>query len=87
MVDPRRADVTARLARIEGHLHAIHRMVDQDRSYTEIVQQITAVRSSLAAVLHVIVDDLVDEFVRSSGAKAAPESTVRELRDVVARAL
>ena len=87
MVNPRRTDVAARLARIEGHLHAIHRMVDQDRSYTDIVQQISAVRSSLDAVLHVIVDELVEDFVKGSGSKGATESTVRELRNVVARAL
>jgi DNA-binding FrmR family transcriptional regulator len=87
---PHRPDVTHRLARIEGHLHAIHRMVDEDRSYPEIVQQIAAVRSSLDAVLQVIVDDLVEECTRRAeraDASEPVELAVRELRDVVARAL
>ncbi|MGC2035163.1 MAG: metal-sensitive transcriptional regulator [Thermoplasmata archaeon] len=75
-----------RLARIEGHLHAIHRMVDEGRNYPDVVQQIAAVRSSLDSVLQVIVDDLVEDCVRTSS-KGPIGTAVRELREVVARAL
>jgi DNA-binding FrmR family transcriptional regulator len=82
-----RPDVATRLARIEGHLHAVHRMVDAGRDYPEIVRQITAVRSSLDAVVQVIVDDVVARCTDSTGRRSAIESLVRELREVVAGAL
>lgn len=86
MGNHRRPDVGTRLARIEGHLHAIHRMVDEGRNYPDVVQQIAAVRSSLDSVLQVIVDDLVEDCVRTSS-KGPIGTAVRELREVVARAL
>jgi CsoR family transcriptional regulator, copper-sensing transcriptional repressor len=82
-----RFDVATRLARIEGHLHAVHRMVDEGRAYPEIVRQITAVRSSLDAVLQVIVNEVVAHCVESAGKKGSIEPLVRELREVVMSAL
>ena len=52
-----------RLASIEGHVKAINRMVDEERGYPEIVQQISAVRSALDWVTEVIVQDLLDYYV------------------------
>ncbi|MFZ0891617.1 MAG: metal-sensing transcriptional repressor [Thermoplasmata archaeon] len=87
MAHVQRTEVATRLARIEGHLHAVHRMVDEGRDYPEIVRQITAVRSSLEAVVQVIVDDVVARCADSTGRKGAIDSLVRELREVVASAL
>ncbi len=87
MSESKRTDVAIRLARIEGHLHAVHRMIDEDRAYPEIVRQISAVRSSLDAVLQVIVDDVVKNCVESTGRKGSTESLVLELREIVESAL
>jgi DNA-binding FrmR family transcriptional regulator len=82
-----RGSVASRLATIEGHFHALHRMVDEGRSYREIVQQLVAVRSSIDSVVQVIVDDLATDCVHSMRGSASAKSTVLELRDVVASAL
>jgi DNA-binding FrmR family transcriptional regulator len=40
------------LARIEGHVKGIRKMIDEeDRSYADIVQQISAVRAPLDGVI------------------------------------
>jgi DNA-binding FrmR family transcriptional regulator len=82
-----RGAVASRLATIEGHFHALHRMVDEGRSYRDIVQQLVAVRSSIDSVVQVIVDDLAGDCVRSVRGSSNAKSTVQELRDVVASAL
>jgi DNA-binding FrmR family transcriptional regulator len=87
MVAENRTTVASRLATIEGHFHALHRMVDGGRTYREIVQQLVAVRSSIDSVVQVIVADLADECVQSVRGSASAKSTVLELRDVVASAL
>ena len=79
--------IEARLARIEGHIHAVHRMAHEGRSYPEIVHQIAAVRSSLDSVLQAIVEELADHCVHATATRASVGSAVEELCTVVASAL
>jgi CsoR family transcriptional regulator, copper-sensing transcriptional repressor len=87
MTKHKRTEVEDRLARIEGHLHAVHRMVAEDRSYPDVVRQVVAVRASLDAVVQVIVDDLVEECVQPSPKRGGAGLAARELQQVVASAL
>ena len=41
-----RADLTARLARIEGHVRAVRRMLDEDESCDDLITQLAAVRAA-----------------------------------------
>ncbi len=81
----RRPEVEAGLARIEGHVRAIRKMLQDERTYPEIVHQVAAVRASLDGVIEVIVDDLVEECVSTSKKGGSVSDTVLELRQVVAR--
>ena len=87
MPGDQRHAIEARLARIEGHVHALHRMAHEGRPYPELVHQITAVRSSLDAVLRAIVEDLVQECVSSGADRGRLSPLVRELQAVVDSAL
>jgi CsoR family transcriptional regulator, copper-sensing transcriptional repressor len=87
MSDVRRHEVEGRLARIEGHIHAVHRMAHEGRAYPEIVHQITAIRSALDAALQAIVEDLLEECRASATSRARVAPLVEELRAVVASAL
>lgn len=51
--------VINRLARIEGHVRAIKRMVEEDTSCPDVLIQIGAVRSALTSVGRVILEDHV----------------------------
>ncbi|MCI4347552.1 MAG: metal-sensitive transcriptional regulator [Thermoplasmata archaeon] len=82
-----RHEVEARLARIEGHLHAVHRMAHEGKPYPDIVHQVVAVRASLDAVLKVIVDDLAEAFTHATAPDGALRSSIDELRAVMAQAL
>ena len=78
--------IEARLARIEGHIHAVHTMTHEGRSYPEVVHQIAAVRASLDAVVEAIVDDLAASCIATASARRPIAPAVEELRDAVASA-
>jgi DNA-binding FrmR family transcriptional regulator len=59
-------------------------MVQDDRSYPEIVHQVAAVRASLDGVVEVIVDDLVEDCVATARKGESVRETVLELQQVVA---
>ena len=84
MASHRRADVSRRVARIHGHVRAISEMLDDGRSYSEIVHQIVAVRSALDSVIQVIVEDLVEDCAAKSAKHENLADSLAELKQVVA---
>jgi len=87
MAGTQRHAIEARLARVEGHIHAVHTMAHEGRSYSELVHQMAAIRSSLDSIMQAIVEDLVQECVSTASGKGRIAPVVEELRAVVARAL
>lgn len=81
MSKEKREDVARRVAKIHGHLHGIMEMVNDGRSYSEIVQQISAVKSALDSTVQLIVDDLVEEYVKQ--ARKGKNQAAEELKQVV----
>jgi DNA-binding FrmR family transcriptional regulator len=59
-------------------------MLQEDRTYPDIVHQVAAVRASLDGVIEVIVDDLVEDCVTSAKKGTSVSDTVLELQQVVA---
>lgn len=84
MAAHKRDDVARRVARIHGHVHAINEMLDDGRSYSEIVHQIVAVRSALDSVIQVIVEDLVEDCATKSQKKEDLTDSLAQLKQVVA---
>jgi DNA-binding FrmR family transcriptional regulator len=86
MTHHRRPEVAKRLARIEGHIKGIRRMVDEDKSYADIVQQVSAVRAALDGITDVIIQDLVEYYVSQTTDTKGKNAAI-ELRDTVSRIL
>ena len=84
MSNHKRPEVDTRLARIEGHVKSVRTMLNDNRSYPEIVHQIAAVRASLDGVIDVIVEDLVEDCVATARKGKSVSGTVLELQQVVA---
>jgi DNA-binding FrmR family transcriptional regulator len=59
-------------------------MLNEGRTYPEIVHQIAAVRASLDGVIDVIVEDLVEDCVATARKGKSVSGTVLELQQVVA---
>ena len=85
MTHHKRPDVQKRLARIEGHIKGIRRMVAEDKGYPDIVQQITAVKAALDGVIEVIVQDLVEDYTIQTNANMKGKEVVNELRETVSK--
>lgn len=86
MTHHKRPEVSRRLARIEGHIKGVRKMVDEDKSYPDIVQQISAVRAALDGVVEVIIEDLVEHYV-SQSTDTKGKNAALELKDTVSRIL
>jgi DNA-binding FrmR family transcriptional regulator len=78
-------DIARRVARIHGHVHGIQEMLEGDRSYSEIVHQIVAVRSSLDSVIQVIVNDLVEECLAKAQRRESMSESLEQLQQVVSK--
>ena len=86
MTHHKNVELSRRIARIEGHVKAIRKMIEEEKSYPEIVQQVSAVRASLDSLTQVIVDDLVEYYIKHSKNQEANEAA-KELRETVSRIL
>lgn len=82
MTHHKKPEISKRMARIEGHVKGIRKMLDDDKSYPEIVQQISAVRAALDRVVDVMVQDLVEHYVNKT-TDAAARDVALELKDTV----
>src|SRR5512136_1500432 len=50
----RRKDALDRLARIEGHVHGLRKMVEEDKTCPDILIQVAAVRAALSKVSRIV---------------------------------
>ena len=70
------------LARSAGHLMTVKRMVDEERDYTEVMMQLSAVRSSLNGVSN----SIMKEQLRTEVVKAVEEgddSRVKKITETI----
>lgn len=78
-------EVEKRLAKIEGHVKGIRKMINEGKGYPEIVQQIMAVRAGLDSAMEVIIQDLVEHVSQTASSKGKKAAT--ELKDTVSKIL
>ena len=73
--------VLSRLARIEGHVRAVRRMVEQDVACPEILIQIAAVRSALNAAGRLILEDHVRGCLIDAAQEGDFEMVFKDLKN------
>ncbi len=79
-----RDDLLKRLARIEGQVRGISRMVEQDRYCIDVLTQIGAVRAALDRVALGLMDDHVRHCMAQAD-RGTREERAAELVDAVGR--
>ncbi|MCH1493295.1 MAG: metal-sensitive transcriptional regulator [Luminiphilus sp.] len=75
-----------RLARIEGQVRAVRRLVDENRYCVDVVRQVQAARSALASLETLIIEDHVDTCVEQAltkGSVGDRREKVNELVDIL----
>jgi CsoR family transcriptional regulator, copper-sensing transcriptional repressor len=83
-----KAPCLTRLARIEGQVRGLSRMIEDDRYCIDIVTQIAAVRAALRRVEEEVLRDHIAHCVEHaivSGNTAEQRRLVTELMDVLGR--
>ena len=86
--EPEKAQLLKRLARIEGQVRGIARMVDEERYCIDILTQLAAVNTALEAVGLKLLDDHVRHCVAHalvSGDTAEADGKINELLEAVQR--
>ncbi len=63
MVHKKRKQILDRLARIEGHIRGISKMVDSERECSEILLQIVATQAALKKVSKILLEDHIDTCI------------------------
>ena len=76
-----------RLARIEGHVKAIRKMIAEDRNHSDIIQQISAVQAALDGVIEVMVHDLVEHYIAMPTDGKSKNDIATELKKSISRIL
>jgi DNA-binding FrmR family transcriptional regulator len=77
--------VLKRLARIEGHVRGIKRMVEEDTPCPDVLVQIAAVRSALNRVGQIILEDHLRSCVVKASQDGEFENAMRDLKNSLDR--
>jgi DNA-binding FrmR family transcriptional regulator len=82
-----KVSLQARLARIEGQVRGIQRMVDEDRYCIDVLTQVTAVKAALDKVALALLGDHVSHCVVDAVREGTGEQKVKELTAAIGRYL
>ena len=77
---PQRENVLKRLARIEGHVRAVKRMVEKDVDCPDVLVQIAAIRSALNGVGRLILEDHMQGCMVKAAQDGDFEEAFRDLK-------
>lgn len=82
-----KAKVIARLRRIEGQVHAITQMVEDDKYCIDVLTQISASNSALKSVALILLDDHLNHCVRQAAAEGGEvaDEKLSEVEKVISR--
>ncbi|MCD5412518.1 metal-sensing transcriptional repressor [Dehalococcoidia bacterium] len=80
-------EVAARLSKVEGHLRAVRRMVEDGRDCPEVLLQISAVRAALDQIGRIILEDHLDTCIVAAIEEGSGEKAIAKLKESLARFL
>jgi len=81
----KRKEVMDRLARIEGHVRGLRRMVEEDKDCPELLIQVAAVRAALNQVGRIMLEDHMETCVLEAAKEGKSEKAVAELKDALVK--
>lgn len=77
--------VVSRLARIEGHVAAVKRMVEEGRPCPDVLVQMAAVRSALDKAAKLLLSDHLEHCIMDSIEDGNAEKHLAELKEALER--
>lgn len=82
-----KSQLVRRLARIEGQVRGIARMIEREEYCVDILQQTAALRAAVDSLSILVLEDHVQGCVRTAAEQGDAERYVEEVVDVVRRTL
>jgi CsoR family transcriptional regulator, copper-sensing transcriptional repressor len=82
-----KAGLIRRLARMEGQVRGIARMIEREEYCVDILQQTAALRAAVDALSILVLEDHVQGCVRTAAERGEADAYVDEVIDVVRRTL
>ena len=82
-----KAALQARLARIEGQVRGVQRMVDEERYCIDVLTQVSAIKAALDKVALALLDDHVGHCVVDAARQGEGDEKVKELTEAIGRYL
>lgn len=79
-----KAAIQKRLARLEGQIRGVSRMVEEDRYCVDVLMQTAAVRSALKAVERLLIDDHANHCLEAAILSGDAEEQRTKFREIVA---
>lgn len=82
-----REQVLRRLARMEGQVRGVARMIERDDDCLDVLQQTAALRAAVDSVTMLLLEDHVQGCVNSAVQSGNADSVTDEVMDVVRRGM
>lgn len=82
-----KAQLVRRLARIEGQVRGIARMIEREEYCVDILQQTAALRAAVDSLAILVLEDHVQGCIRTAAEHGEADRYVDEVVDVVRRTL
>jgi CsoR family transcriptional regulator, copper-sensing transcriptional repressor len=82
-----REPVLRRLARMEGQVRGVARMIERDEDCVDVLQQTAALRAAIDSVTMLLMEDHVQGCVTSAVRSGDAEALTAEVMDVVRRGM
>ena len=83
MTPETRKNARARLARIEGQVRGLARMIDDDRYCIDVITQTQAVRAAHARVEQLVLKDHVAHCVADAAASQDKKDQARKIEELI----
>jgi CsoR family transcriptional regulator, copper-sensing transcriptional repressor len=81
----RRKEVLDRLARIEGHVRGLRKMVEEDKDCPQILIQVAAIRAALNKVSCIVIEDHVETCMQEAVKSGESEQYITELKEALSK--
>ena len=82
-----RDNVMKRLAKIEGHVRGIQRMIEENKECPEVLLQLVAVRAAIDKVSRIVLEDHMQTCVAQAVRDGKGEKAMLELKDALMKFL
>ncbi len=75
--------VVNRLSRVEGHIRAIKRMLEEDKPCPEVLIQLAAVRSAIQKASQIVLEDHIESCLGQAALTGSSEVEWKRLKEAL----